>query len=994
MTVLTSPLEDATTLTTLTKLDSHLSDVDSVKSGSETDETDKLKRENNGSDRPKPVPQSKPLFREEQRGIWTLYYTVSEGWKVPLPTLVYEWNTGKIKSALRDLWRFIREVFSLGPLALTIYFASWIVSSILPSLRLKNDSDLLNLAEKALAGRIQRTEAITEFRRIVIEYVVALVVGYVVRKLKTRSSSIVERRVALHFDTKLLSVRSRLELGPTEDPAIESKISRVTGYSSEAWSSLSSIIDILSSTGEVIAIASILKGQLISPEGVNLFGIWALISPLVSELHGHGDGKVFYAKITNQNWIRMEAFSQLGNWNCYKKEILSSGLEEYINSEYARAMSKLGDLTTKNPAYVWSSDEGWFGLGEFSQLLDTVPLLFCTWSAVHSSSGASLAAMIRTQQTSSAARSAIWSLLFKGRDLFSLFRTITTLYEVLQMKPGIEDGHVIYPDEEHTDQKGMAIEFKGVSFGYPSAPNKALNNLSFKIEPGQLCVIVGENGCGKSTTINLINRLYDCNSGEIYIDGRPIRDYKVSTLRAAGNIMYQDYHHFPFTIKENILMGRPDSENPDIDIENAAKLGGAYDFIQKLPLGLETNLEPKSTGYASIACGESDQEKFKSIGEIEKPVKLSGGEWQRLAISRTYMKNSEKTRLLCYDEPSASLDPKAEADMFERLRNLRGEKTMIFVTHRFGHLTKHADLIIYISEGSVIEQGTHKSLLAQGGEYAKMYNIQSEAFTARSRGVAAALLAVSVGSASYVAGSLYPPTTLQLINPPPAPPAPTFGTQEAEIYTAALEENLQNLPLTKELRQRQGWYESRPYQNYPEERRRHSLTSGTLRGPGKLALPPLVFAKEDESEAIVIIHVGRSLCGHDGIVHGGLLATLLDETLARNAILNLPSKVGVTANLSVNYRAPARADQFITIHTRLDKANGRKVTVSGTIASVETKEVLTEATALFIQPKYAHLLNVHGEVEKLLGARNNTTSQEVGPDGAKKQVKVPQEAAV
>ncbi|KAH7338088.1 HotDog domain-containing protein [Rhizoctonia solani] len=264
----------------------------------------------------------------------------------------------------------------------------------------------------------------------------------------------------------------------------------------------------------------------------------------------------------------------------------------------------------------------------------------------------------------------------------------------------------------------------------------------------------------------------------------------------------------------------------------------------------------------------------------------------------------------------------------------------------------------------------------------------------RSRGAAVALLAVSVGSASYVAGSLYPPTTLQLINPPPAPPAPALGTQEAEIYMVALEEKLQNLPLTKELRQRQGWYESRPYQNYPEERRRHSLTSGTLRGPGKLALPPLVFAKEDESEAIAIIHVGRSLCGHDGIVHGGLLATLLDETLARNALLNLPAKVGVTANLSVNYRAPARADQFITIHTRLDKASGRKVTVSGTIASLETNEVLTEATALFVQPKYAHLLNVHGEVEKVLGSRTNATSLEVGPDGSKKKVKIPQEAAV
>ncbi|CEL53654.1 UPF0644 protein [Rhizoctonia solani AG-1 IB] len=263
----------------------------------------------------------------------------------------------------------------------------------------------------------------------------------------------------------------------------------------------------------------------------------------------------------------------------------------------------------------------------------------------------------------------------------------------------------------------------------------------------------------------------------------------------------------------------------------------------------------------------------------------------------------------------------------------------------------------------------------------------------RSRGAAVALLAVSVGSASYVAGSLYPPTTLQLINPPPAPPAPALGTEEAQIYVTALERKLQNLPLTKDLRQRQGWYESRPYQNYPEERRRHSLTSGTLRGPGKLAIPPLVFAKDDESEAIVITHVGRSLCGHDGIVHGGLLATLLDETLARNALLNLPAKVGVTANLSVNYRAPARADQFITIHTRLDKVSGRKVTVSGTVTSLETGEVLTEATALFVQPKYAHLLNVHGEVEKVLGTRN-VTSQDVGPDGAKKQVKVPQEAAV
>lgn len=264
----------------------------------------------------------------------------------------------------------------------------------------------------------------------------------------------------------------------------------------------------------------------------------------------------------------------------------------------------------------------------------------------------------------------------------------------------------------------------------------------------------------------------------------------------------------------------------------------------------------------------------------------------------------------------------------------------------------------------------------------------------KTRGGAAALLAVSVASASYVAGSLYPPQTLQLINPPPAPPAPTIGSEEAVIYTAALEDKLQNLDVVKEYRHREDWYESRPYQDYPEERRRHSLISGSLNGPGKIAIAPIVFAKEDESEAIAIIHVGRSLCGHDGIVHGGLLATLLDQTLARNALLNLPAKVGVTANLSVNYRAPTRADQFITIHTRLDKVNGRKVTVSGTIASVEGGEVLAEATALFIQPKYAHLLAASGEVQKVLGARSAPASKTVGPEGGKQTVKVPQEAGI
>lgn len=167
------------------------------------------------------------------------------------------------------------------------------------------------------------------------------------------------------------------------------------------------------------------------------------------------------------------------------------------------------------------------------------------------------------------------------------------------------------------------------------------------------------------------------------------------------------------------------------------------------------------------------------------------------------------------------------------------------------------------------------------------------------------------------------------------------------------------MPLLNSLRSQPDagqWYEARPYKRFPEERRVNNLTAGALRGPGKLAIIPLVRSKFDESEAIGFVHVGRGLCGHDGIVHGGLLATILDESLARTAINNLPDKIGVTANLSINYRAPTFADQFIVIKVRLLEKKGRKVQVGGRVEDLKGN-VLVEANGTFVQPKYANLLS-------------------------------------
>ncbi|KZT51539.1 hypothetical protein CALCODRAFT_442901, partial [Calocera cornea HHB12733] len=241
---------------------------------------------------------------------------------------------------------------------------------------------------------------------------------------------------------------------------------------------------------------------------------------------------------------------------------------------------------------------------------------------------------------------------------------------------------------------------------------------------------------------------------------------------------------------------------------------------------------------------------------------------------------------------------------------------------------------------------------------------------------------VSLGG--YALGSAFPPSVIMLLSPRPAAAPPPPDSPEALAQAEKLEAKLMALPQVVELTKKtEGpeaeYYEARPYATYPRERAVNSLTAGALRGAGRLAIPPLVFAKKDESEAKVFVHVGRGLCGHDGIVHGGLTATLLDEALARQAFLNLPSHLGVTATLTVNYRAPLIIvlcnaidtdvfDQFIVIETKLDSVQGRKANVSGRIYDLEGK-LLVESSALYVEPKYAKLL-VNSDSKHLLGVHS------------------------
>ncbi|KAJ7215602.1 P-loop containing nucleoside triphosphate hydrolase protein [Mycena pura] len=341
------------------------------------------------------------------------------------------------------------------------------------------------------------------------------------------------------------------------------------------------------------------------------------------------------------------------------------------------------------------------------------------------------------QEYSTSLRYALQMLFWDVRQAGKCVTDIKVLYETANIQNQIVDGTVEYPrpTDDADTSKGIDIELRNVSFAYPGdkAEENALRDVSLRIPAGSLAVIVGANGGGKSTIIKLLARMYDVapGSGAVVIDGLPIQDYTLASLRQAYALLTQDHQLFPLALAENIGLGYPEKVDDREMIMQAARDGGAAELLSKFKDGVETNLEPVTTAYGY----QLDDDKHKTLktvlGKLEKTTEVSGGEKQRLVSSRAFMRfQTGKIKLLCVDEPSSALDPKGEFELFERLRAARAGKTMIFVTHRFGHLTKHADIIICMKAGKVAELGTHQELMALDGEYASLYNVQAQAFTA------------------------------------------------------------------------------------------------------------------------------------------------------------------------------------------------------------------------------------------------------------------------
>jgi ATP-binding cassette, subfamily B, bacterial len=303
-------------------------------------------------------------------------------------------------------------------------------------------------------------------------------------------------------------------------------------------------------------------------------------------------------------------------------------------------------------------------------------------------------------------RRSLFVLIANAGDIYEVSLGSSAFFEVLKLEARntvtLENSPSSTPSGENYTDSGLVLD--SVSFSYPGSANPSLSNISLQIKPGQMVVIVGENGAGKSTLAKLLCRLYDPEVGNIKFRGEDIRVQSIENWQRKIAVVFQDFGRFSATIRDNIAFGKIEAAVQDTDILAAVQEVGLKSFVDNSPKGLDTILGKQLRGGTD----------------------LSGGQWQRLAIARAVLRQPD-AELLVLDEPTASLDPSTEHEVYKVFKKIAYGKICVIISHRLA-LAKSADQVVVLQHGKVAEIGPHSELMQAGGVYAQMYTNQASSY--------------------------------------------------------------------------------------------------------------------------------------------------------------------------------------------------------------------------------------------------------------------------
>jgi ATP-binding cassette, subfamily B, bacterial len=620
--------------------------------------------------------------------LWNHFVRVTEGAR-PTSTPSQEPARGidwrKRVAALRNIVPVMRLAWGAAARELCFSFGFRLLDALLPICALWVAKLIIDQVVATAMHRANDHSLI--WTLVALEFAIA-VAGEVLTRAIEYTDGIVALRFTNHVSLQLMEHVSTLDLATLEDPAFLDKLERARGGTGR--------IDLLSSMAQVCQ-------RLVMLVSYALGALW--FSPLLFALMTGAVIPAFVGQIyfTSMNYAlmvartpyvrQMDYLRLLGASYDSAKEVKVFGLEGWLISRFRDLADRIlrdHRSLSRRRAIVGSLLTA---IGTAGYYLAYVIVLYRTLHGILSVGDLTFLA-----GTFLRARTSLQGVFAGFTSMAEQSMVLNSLVDFFAVKPTIVS---VTATRRAPRPIRRGIEFRNVSFRYPSG-EAVLWNVSFTLKPGEQLALVGENGAGKTTIVKLMARLYDPTAGQILLDDVDLREYAVKDLQREIGIIFQDYLKFQMPVRDNIGLGRVEHLDDLSRVRWAAEMSRAAEVIARLP-------------------GEYDQ----MLGRrFEGGIELSGGEWQRIALSRAHMRDPQ---LLILDEPTAALDARAEYEIFRSFVELARNRMTLLISHRFSTV-RMADRILVLERGEIREYGSHADLLALGGRYAELFHLQANGY--------------------------------------------------------------------------------------------------------------------------------------------------------------------------------------------------------------------------------------------------------------------------
>jgi len=522
-------------------------------------------------------------------------------------------------------------------------------------------------------------------------------IGEISDKASTAIEALFSELCSNHMSERLISHAAILDLRHFEDPAFYDRLERAQRQTTGRIGLLTQLLSVAQDSLTLISLAAAVS--IYSPWLLMLLVI-AVIPGFLSETHFSGlEYSLFYRMTPERR--HLDYLRSLSADDKAAKEVQLFGLSAWLLSRYRNLAHRL-HLANRNLALRKGIAAILFSLlGLAGYYAGYVLILWRGFYGFISIGTLTFLAASFARSRAATERSllALGSIYEQGlymRDLFEFF----------EMKPAIVSGigapHVPSPLKQ-------GLVFENIGFRYPLSDAWALRHINLRIVPGERIALVGENGAGKTTLAKLIARLYDPTEGRILLDGIDIREYDLDSVRHAIGVIFQDFVRYDMRLDENIGIGAIEQVQESLDNRQTAQV--IIDAAEKSQV--DTLASEIPLGYGQM------------LGRrFEGGIELSGGEWQKIALARAYIR---KSQIIILDEPTAALDARSEYETFKRFADLVSGQIALLISHRFSTV-RMADRIIVLKDGAIIDQGTHTELLARDGLYAELFRLQAEGY--------------------------------------------------------------------------------------------------------------------------------------------------------------------------------------------------------------------------------------------------------------------------